>query len=259
MFFVNLILVNCLLTTNTKFNITCVSLKREVSRREHINNILSFADTKYRIVNAVDGNEIFSNSENILKYSKNQNFIDYFKKHEDVSENLYGAVGLKLTSYALFREYEELKTEKPLLILEDDVDLELDFVNIIENTLSNMNDNWDIILLTPSYYVDYNRPTNKLTGLRGINFFSGTYAYLINGSRAAKKLADLLENCDPKFPIDFYFGEMSCSRFIIGYAFTTSIATHLGNVFASSIATSDYVGPEKLVNSLYLAELESNK
>lgn len=236
---------------NTKFDITCVSLARETERRAHINKILTKANCKYKIMDAVYGNFILNGRQNISEYSKDLSVAAYAERHMGAQNKFRGAIGLKLTNYIMMRELERSKSAKPLLILEDDADIEADFVTTVENTLSKMKKEWDIILLTPSFNRDYDRPYDEETGLIGMLFLTGTYGFLINGHVAAKKLADFLEICPVDQPIDNYYG-MLCERMdLIGYAYDRHLITHLGNVFQSSIETSWVVYPEQLNNSLY--------
>lgn len=218
------------LKPNTSFDIICVNLASEAKRRDHLERMLQYAQCKYRIFSAVDGKALLSGVKSI---SECTDLGNYTAKHMHISRKFFGAFGLKATSLIIYREIEKSGSDRPVLILEDDVDLEADFVAEIERMLSRMTDEWDISLLSSVYYNDGSRLASSHTGLKGINFFSGTYAYLVNGARAAGKLARLLENCPPEDPIDFYFGKLSTSKHIHAYAFSRRLATHLGDVFES--------------------------
>lgn len=235
-------------------------MPNSIRRREHINSILSFSNCEFKIFDAIDGRSVLTGQKLISEYSDSIDLLNYCKKHQGIDKEFYGAVGLKLTSYSLLRDLEKSNDNKPLLILEDDADLEVDFVSKVEETLIKMKKEWDIILLTCPFAADPLRPRDIETGLEGINFFYGTYAYLINGCNSAKKLADLLETCDPALPIDIFFGWKCGNKEIKGYAFTQHIAAHLGNEFESTIETSCFVGHVGLKDSLYWAvKRNSNK
>lgn len=236
---------------NSKFDITCISLEREAKRRDHMIRMLDLAGCEFRIFNAVDGNLIISQKKDIKEYCNSLDLTLMVKRHLDLGSRYYGTVGLKLSNYILMRELEQSKSDKPLLILEDDADLEADFVTVIEDMLDKMNKEWDIILLTPRYWADHERPFDENTGLEGMGFFYGTYGMMINGSKSAKKLADFLEVCPPTLPIDDYYGELSKNKKIIGYAFKNQLVTHLGNIFQSTIGTSYPLNPANLKLSLY--------
>lgn len=243
---------------NTKFNITCISLERSQERKRHIESILSFAKCNYDFFNAVDGNHIITKGKDISEFSRGMDISNYVNRHLDLDRKFHGAAGLKFSSYILLRELEKSSSPKPLLILEDDADLDATFVPEVENMLDKMRDEWDIIILSPSYRIDPSRPYNEETGLTGIKFFTGTYAYLVNGSLKAKKLADFLENCPTNMPIDVLFRAKTLTNEIIGYAFAEPLATHLGDVFHSNIPTSCFVGPVELKNSLYKMAKDQN-
>ncbi len=241
----------CVLITNTEFDIVCVSLAREIKRKEHLNRILSYCKCNFKIFDAVDGNLVLKGKKNIKDYSKGFDLEGMVEKHKNANARFHGAIGLKLTNHIIMKEIEKSKSIKPVLILEDDADLEADFVLRIQNTLKSIDHDWDIILLSSSYNFDDKRKYNKKTGLRGALFFTGTYGFLINGSKAAKKLSGLLERCPAIQPIDDFYGRESEKGNINVYAFTPHIVSHLGNVFESTIPNSWHVNPIKLQNSLY--------
>ena len=233
------------------FNITCFNLERCKERRNHIDSILTFANCRYNFFNSVDGNMVLTGQKHISEYSEELDISEYFSRQLNMDKKFYGAIGLKLSSYILLRKLEKSGDSKPLLILEDDTDLDAEFVYKVENTLTKMKDPWDIIILSSSYRIDSSRGLNEETGLVGISFFTGTYAYLVNGSKTAKKLADFLEECPPHRPIDVLFRYKTQINEIISYAYANHLATHLGDVFTSTIATSSFVGPAEMKKSLY--------
>jgi GR25 family glycosyltransferase involved in LPS biosynthesis len=236
---------------NTDFDIVFINLARERERRAHMNRILSYCKCNYRIFNAVDGNLVFNGKKNINDYSKNYSLAHMVVKHKNTDKKLFGANGVLFSNYIILKELEISKSTKPLLILEDDVDLEVDFVSKVQNTLKSIDHCWDVILLSGDYTKDIKRKHNPKTGLQGSLFFFGMYGFLVNGAKSARKLSLLLENCPIDFQIDIYFGNLAAQGKIKAYAFTTPIASHLGNVFQSTIPTSCHVGPRKLKNSLY--------
>ena len=62
-----------------------------------------------------------------------------------------GMVGCKLSHYLNLRRIEISRTKKPVLILEDDVDLEFNFVKKIESVLNKMPEDLDILLISGHY------------------------------------------------------------------------------------------------------------
>ena len=244
---------------NTKFDIVGINLERETARKIHFNKIMAFAKCNYKIFNAVDGEKLKSGEKNIsdycgkIKVTLNEEEMNLEKKYD-------GTTGIKLSTYILLREFEELKSDKPLLILEDDVDLEVDFVEMIEQTLSHIDHEWDIILLSKEFRWDSTRPHNPKTGLRGISFFFGLYSILINGQKSAKKFADFIETCPIHLPLDNFYNSILADKKIIGYGYSRYIGTHLGDIFPTCIGTSFFRGPSRLSNSLYtiVNKVESN-
>lgn len=251
-----MLIYNCfcslMIKPNERFDIVCVNLEKDKERKAHMESILSYAKCKYEFFNAVDGHLVLTDQKNISEYSRGLDITYYANTHKFVDEKYHGVVGLKLTSYILYKKLENSGSNKPLLILEDDADLEADFVVRVEDTLSKMGDNWDILILNNNYILkDASVPPDAITGLREIGMFAGTYAYLINGCSTAKKLIDLMDKCSLNRPIDACLGAGCTYSQIKGYAYTTPLATHLGNVFKSNIPTSWFVGPDALNNSLY--------
>lgn len=268
-FMIHVCLSACLnMITNTKFDISCINLEREADRRMHIDKMLSFANSKYKIFNAVDGCLLLTGKKDITDYIPEYNsnskpiYLDSLNKlveqHKWLSPRYYGTTGLKLSHYIMMKELEGSGNKNPLLILEDDADIEAEFVSIIESSLENMMEEWDIILLTPRYWTDQTRPHNPETKLQGMLFFYGTYGIMVNGAKSAKKIADFIEACPHQLPIDDFYGDLSRSGKLIGYAFTKQLVTHLGDLFPSAIQTSYYLGPAHLNISLY-HYMNSNK
>lgn len=252
--FMKILAVCCInFIRNTKFDISCVSLARETARRVHMNKILSHAGCNYNIFDAVDGEMVLTGRKKITEYSSNIPMGHLINKHINMGPRFHGTTGLKLSHYIMMKQLQNSGSQKPLLILEDDADIEAEFVATVESTISNMKQDWDIILLTPRYWGDHSRPHNPATKLEGMLFFYGTYGFIVNGARAAKKIADFIDVCPPWLPIDDYYGDLSRSGKLIGYAYTKHIVTHLGNIFQSTIATSFPLGPTKLDISLYHA------
>lgn len=227
--------------SNTLFDVVCISLARATDRRSYITSFLSSMNLNYRLFNAVDGTAILKKEQHISQYSNGLDMDDMVERHLNVGRKCHGAVGLKFSNYILMNELEKSKNNKPALILEDDVGFDDDLVEIIENMLVKMKEPWDIILLTPSFSPDPSRPLDPETGLKGMIFFYGTYGFIINGYKTAKKLARYLEDCPIRLPIDDYYGALTQQGKLIGYAFEDSLIRHRSDLFKSTI---DRLEPE---------------
>lgn len=225
--------------SNRLFDIVCISLVRATDRREYITDFLSSMNLNYRLFNAVDGSAVLRNEQHISQYSNGIDMDCMIRKHLIVSRKFYGAVGLKFSNYILMREIERSESNRPVLILEDDVSFGNDIAEIIEDVIGRINVPWDIILLIPTFFTDPSRPHDSETGLKGMVSFYGTYGFIVDGCKAAKKLADYLEDCPVWHPIDNYYGDLMQQGKIVGYAFADSLVYHRSDLFKSTISEDE--------------------
>ncbi len=164
-----------------------LNLKRSVNRFNFITNHLEQRNINFKIVEAVDGNDLTQSD-----IEKNCDVERINKSKHWLSK---GAIGCALSHYKAYQEFLET-SEKCALILEDDVVLPVNFDKIlseIENVISED----EIILLVYSSFV----PT-QLSLFNAVKLSEGMLCYpmeirkiltassYIIGKETARKMAD---------------------------------------------------------------------
>lgn len=250
---------------NESFDIYYVNLESEAKRRTHVETILSAANCNYSRFNAVHGKSLKSGVKKLEDYTSPLGLFDIsFPDFSDLPENWMGMVGCKLSHYILLRKIETLKSQKPILILEDDIDIDLNFVQKIETALIYMPSEWDILLVSP-HFNSFNQsflnenPTLQTElcteyfkqNLSRVKCFFETSGFIVNGANAAKNIADLILTKDLKScPIDLFLSGEAENQNLIIYALNEKLVIQLTDVFCTSISTSSKIAQLKLCNSL---------
>lgn len=258
-------ITNSTFKPNESFDIYYVNLESEAKRRTHVETILSAANCNYSRFNAVHGKSLKSGVKKLEDYTSPLGLFDIsFPDFSDLPENWMGMVGCKLSHYILLRKIETLKSQKPILILEDDIDIDLDFVQKIETALIHMPSEWDILLVSP-HFNSFNQsflnenPTLQTElcteyfkqNLSRVKCFFETSGFIVNGANAAKKIADLILTKDLKnCPIDLFLSGEAENQNLIIYALNEKLVIQLTDVFCTSISTSSKIAQLKLCNSL---------
>lgn len=238
---------------NSLFDICYVNLERESLRKNHMESLLSTVYCRFSRFNAVDGIDLLENKKSISYYLDPlglSNIPINISKYSGIDKQLMGMVGCKLSHYINFRRIEKSNSAKPVLVLEDDIDLEADFVDIIEGAIKRAPKDWDIITLTEHYAVDGKKTSLNTPYLHRIGWFVETI-YLVNGARSSKMIADLIElKCSRDCPIDTFLSNESIANTIQAYAFKEKLAIQLRSTFPSAIPNSDPLYPKPLKRSI---------
>jgi GR25 family glycosyltransferase involved in LPS biosynthesis len=240
--------------SNSMFDICYINMDSEKKRNEHLKELFSASRCKGHRFAAVNGKDmirnetLFRNHLASLKLDVKVNLTEYAK----LSDNQLGMAGCKLSHYLNCKRIENTNSSKPVLILEDDVDLEWDFVEKIENALLKMPKDWEVLLITGHYNPISPQPCAPGSPIVKVGYFFELLGYIVNGSEAAKKLANLIESkCAPYVPVDLFFAHQSMNKNLAVYALKQKQAIQLRSRFPTSIPTSqDQIYSAPLLNSL---------
>lgn len=225
---------------NENFDIYYINLERAKERREYMECILNQAKCKYTRFEAVDGKLLRDNIKTVADFSCG---IDVKYVKDGIKESLQkipGTVGCTLSHLILHNMIAKSKSDKPVVIFEDDIKIQTDFVDQIEHILTNFKEEWDIILISARITFDYSAPLFVDTKLRKIHGFIETYGYMVNGSKSADKVAKYIEKCPWDLPVDDYLKSLAEKRLLKFYARWPPLCSQYPeHLFPSDIETSN--------------------
>jgi len=192
-----------LLTTNVMLeyeNVYVINLNSRPDRLAFMTEILNEIQQPFIRTEAIDGNKLEELCEKKMPLPLNPK-ISY--SCEDLirnkSENkcLNGEIGCWLTHlqlyYQIVENFEKTGRDNPSIILEDDIDVDVNFKELVNKSLSNLPYDWEI------FYVGCNLPAEIELLFNNIAIskkFYGTYAYVVRNADAAKKLISISNKSD---------------------------------------------------------------
>ena len=225
-----------------------------MERKNQIEKMLTTANCCFLRFNAVNGNAVMNKIEKITDYEKNYNLktpID-LNKFNSLDSSRYGMLGCKFSHYLNLRRIENTElTNRPVLILEDDVDLECDFVDKIEDAIQKLPENWDMCLITGFRHLHDNHVDFGDNSIIKVGYFFECLGYIVNGSKSAGKLANFInETCPPDFPVDLFLANISMQNGFNLYGLNNTLATQLRKEFPTAIPSSGEIQEITLVDSL---------
>jgi len=151
-------------------------------------------------------------------------YPEYIKKDSWLLKNKCGSVGCYLSHIKIWDEILESENINQALILEDDIDLDIDFNQKLEKYYQQVPDNWDLIYLGTGK-MKGNNITKKIMKPKVGNYIgynNGTFGYIIKKS-SIHKLKKLILPIDHKtidYVIRSNFGKIK------GYFFINKIIIH---------------------------------
>lgn len=245
----NVMTVTC--NANKEFDICYINLDTEVVRNMHMRNLFAVSNCSFTRFNAVNGVEVLAGKRKIDEYIRphNLNISIYMPQYINIGPHFHGMIGCKLSHYLNLRRIEKTNSSKPVLVLEDDVDLEVDFIKRIETALRTAPKNWDLISVTEHFVKSYN-VGNNTEFLSAADWFIECI-FLVNGANSARKVANLIESqCRSDTPIDNFLGRQSQCKTIQVYGFNEKVAVQMRDSFKSTIPNSWPLNSKPLKNSL---------
>jgi len=227
-------------------NIFVINLKSAVKKRENMTNILDKYTQDYTFFEAIDGKELKDD-----EYKINLNWMNPY----DNTHTTYGEVGCALSHYSLWKKMMDENIEKAL-ILEDDIIIKNpDFISIIDNIPT---DTYDIIYVGRKKLLSVEEEhvqvecANDLLVKPTFSYWACAYILTLSG---AKKLCNTnyLNNliaADEYLPymacvgnhinneaqntLDKYYGHLKQKDSMIAYAFEPTLIQPNNQAFAHS-------------------------
>ncbi|KAI5187043.1 hypothetical protein NEHOM01_1888 [Nematocida homosporus] len=222
---------------NKSFDIVYINLAKHTSKKQYIERMLNYANCSFIRFNAVDGQEIYARTKTLQEYSNGMPIRPTNRSiRSRINAANAGRAGCHLSHLLVLKTVAMSDSTKPVLILEDDIDLDTLFVAKIEEALANPPDHWDIILLGGMFHTAWwGHPANK--HLRAGKYQACLHAYLVNGSKSAHKIAEAIDKKDcPGRPVDLIIETaFRDDPDFKAYCFDPMIAVQRRDLFESSI------------------------
>lgn len=240
--------------SNNLFDIVYINLESRKDRREHVENMLNYADCSYTRFNAVNGIDLLSGKKKLSDYTDSNRFDEDLPKYKQLDSNLFGMSGCKLSHQIIWDGIAKKKTARPTLIIEDDLELSADFVEKLNNAIKNEPEDWDLFLLSNYVHWKKDATVDKKTNLVKVGFFFECLAYVVRDSLAAEKMVRESRTFGIDFPIDLCIGNVSNWGKLNAYAFSPFLAVQRRDEFGTNITSSGEIGlPPRMGNSLMTA------
>lgn len=226
----------CAHYANRSFDIVYINLERSAAKREHVERMLRHAGCLFRRFNAVDGRELCERRRSVQDYTNGTKiaFTDDMIQERISTKNM-GKIGCHLSHLIVLRMIDASNTERPVLVLEDDVDLNKFFVRKVENAIAHPPGRWSVLLLGSVFREKWwkRRSSRQFVEV----YFEGClHAYLVSGARNARRIADEIEACNyPEIDVDIVIDKafMNDDSFVF-YSFTPVIAVQRNDLFDSN-------------------------
>lgn len=240
--------------------------------------LLNHSNLTYSRFRAVDGNQLYTNRSYLLTFGAHSSGIKLMEQKNNTvlpamasmmkSED-GGRVGCWLSYLLLMLEIAASQTSQPVVILEDDVDVDANFAQLINSTIFKAPSDWDMLLcgyccMTPLGYVS--------NDFQSVRIYAATHCFIIRNATTAARIAQRLDTAEISSPVDLTLSALGSQRydssifnlylmFIINsclfryryiniYALINQIAVQRRDIFPSEIPTSGKIEQARLGNSL---------
>jgi GR25 family glycosyltransferase involved in LPS biosynthesis len=220
--------------------------------------MLNYLNLTYSRFSSVDGNKMLSN-ENYLSVYKHANLIvtnnSYLQKN--VQQKWAAQVGCWLSYLMLLKEIAESNTTKATIMLEDDVDLDVDFYEKVNSSLVDMPADWDV-LLCGHCCLSISRTINRVYAITN---HATTHCQVIRDSRSAQKLFQHLNVPLLNDPVDLFQSKLNVQHLVKFYALVTPVSVQRRELFGTDIPSSGILAQQNVQRSLigFLNDLAAAK
>lgn len=224
-------------------------MDKNVEKSKQIEKMLNSVNATYRRFSAIDGHLILKNNKTYFEDKQAKNTLNYGTKKLSA-----GQIGCWLSYLSLMKEIAESGRNKPVLVLEDDVDLEVDFMSTLSSTLKLLPAQWDILLCGYCCLTKLNPKYSRVKHVYPVKKFATTHCQVFRNSTTARKVYEKLNvnfnvsSIDK--PVDMMLHDLTLTRQFKVFALKHPIAIQRRDIFKSDIENSWPIGNVRLRNSL---------
>lgn len=209
-------------------------MDRNGRREQHMKRLLDFLGlATHRRLRAVDGMSLYKNFS-YFKSFKHSKSISFDLEQQRAKKNVSSAItAIWLTHLFMLKEYASVRSSRPVVIFEDDVDVEADFVRIVEDSMKRAPDDWEVLLF--GYCCTRKKNTTSTDDLLWfpVNYFAMTHCLMVRNSTIADKIARLIDLPVFNNPIDLFLNMLISQDRIVVYAHYKPIAVQRRDLFKS--------------------------
>lgn len=172
--------------------------------------LLTFLNLTHHRFRAVDGKQFFVNLSHLTSFENagkiKLNLTEQIgdQKCYEYTIDLRGMFGCWLSYLFLMIDIAESGTNKPVVVLEDDNDLDVNFVGEIENALAKVPSDWDMILCGNCGIA---KTSIRYDNLVGVQRFSCMNCFIVRNSTTAASIARAIDVKEISLAVDEFLGE----------------------------------------------------
>ena len=218
------------------FDVVYMNLDSSVHRARHMKRLLKVVGVKnHRRFRAVDGKQLYKENSYLKSFSQAENIrFDISSQKAAKVTNKQAQTSTWLSYLLLFKDFAASSSNQPLLILEDDIDLEIDFVKLLGDSMKQAPNDWDILLCG---YCCLSRLKSKPFRSKmwiPVKHFATTHCFVLRNSTVASFIASQIDVKVVEDSIDLFIARMASSNKLNIYARAAKIAGQRRDIFGSN-------------------------
>lgn len=214
-----------------------------------------FLNLAYRRFTAVDHislasipNYLTNSFDQTKSIKTNQSLILNSQQNHNNHLSL-GQVSCWLTFLLLLTQISSSSTtRRPTLILEDDVDVEVDFVSRLNEAIAKAPNDWDI-LLCGYCHLKTTTKMNESDKYKKADYYECLHCQVVRDVSVARRLVRKLDLTMIDKPVDLILGDLAGADCLRVYAMRDQIAVQKRDAFSTEIHNSGSLPPYALKNS----------
>ena len=229
-------------------DVVYMNLDRNLKRTKHMKKLLKVVGIEtYRRFRAVDGKQLFTNDSYLKSFNQSKNIKFDIYSNDD---NKLATKATWLSYLFLFKDFAASSSNQSLLILEDDVDIEVDFVRLLNDSMLKAPSDWDILLCGYCCLAEMEDKKVRNNIWIPVLSFATTHCFVVRNSTVARFIATKADVEVVKQPIDLFISKMAPSKELNIYALKNKIAIQERKIFETDNPDSGKITDEqKLKNS----------
>lgn len=201
-----------------------------VERRIHMEKLLNFLNVTYRRFPAVNGPQFSLDSDYLNRYVQAKNIRKIFKRYSIGTSVTDTQAGCYMSHLLALIDIAETKTTKPTILLEDDVDMEVNALEIISNTITTLPDDWQWLLCG---YCCFEVRRNVSENVFEVQSYVVATCQVVRNASVARYVAQQLDTHFIWQPVDHRYSYLAYTHVLKTYALTNPVMIQRSDLFKS--------------------------
>lgn len=220
-----------------------------------MDKLLDFVCIKnYRRIRGVNSKKLYKNSNYLNEFDQAKNIKLDLESHKKIffKEDDLHRTGNWLSFLFLFKDLASLSSSQPFLILEDDIDLKIDFVPLFLKSLQVAPMDWELLLCGYEHHrSNKNKHIQQASKKIWIptEFFVCTHCMIVRNSSIANRIASQLDVPVFNSATDLVINSLIFSKNLIVYASKEPMSSQRRDIFFSNSKNPGNIPKYKLQNS----------